>query len=116
MNIVFDLTYIYVRAKLYGLIDERKLPLWRFLREKPFVDLKPTLVVLNNFKFGAFSEPIEKRKRKHVDITGDKVPSLVLQERFKEVENYIIAENKAFLEVLKEVASHLQKLKPRLSG
>jgi len=56
VNIVFDLAFIYTRAKLYKLVSK---PFKDILRQKPFIDLKPMLVIINKGRFGEYTKFVD---------------------------------------------------------
>jgi len=60
VNVLFDLTFLYKRAKYYGLID---IPYWKILRDKPFIDLKTPLVLMNNLKFKEYDSIVKKNSQ-----------------------------------------------------
>jgi len=58
VNLVYDIIFIYERARLYGLVSK---PLTDILHEKPFIDIKPILVIINNCEFRNYNKIIDSK-------------------------------------------------------
>ena len=89
--IQYDFFVLYYRAMQYNIsIDANN-----FLRKHPFIDIKPILVILNKLKFkGSALHNFTGKKS-----SGANIFSLYENKKFDEIEQYIIEESEAFLDL-----------------
>jgi len=71
VNLVYGLAFIYTRARRYRLVSE---PLVDILRWKPFIDLKPVLVIINKGRFGEYTKFVDMYAE--TKVRGGDVPIL----------------------------------------
>lgn len=69
--------------------------------EKPYIDLKPALVMINNFKFGDYDKLVDRHMK--VRVSSRLTPQLYVECMYEEIETYVKEEAKAVIEVLKKI-------------
>jgi hypothetical protein len=111
VNLLYDVIFLYERARLHGLVDG---PLARILREKPFIDLKPVLVVLNDCEFKGYNRFIDMYMT--TKTRGRDIPELYAKKEYKRIVEYIRDEYQATVKVLKQVRETLARLRSQLEG
>lgn len=111
VNLVYDIIFIYERARLYGLVSK---PLTDLLHEKPFIDIKPILVIINNCEFRNYNKIIDNKMM--VSLTGSDIPILYAKKEYKKIEEYIKEEYRVTLEILKQIQEILIESKDNLLG
>jgi hypothetical protein len=104
-NLIFDIIFLYERAVHHRLINKEYLPLSKALRKKPFLDLKPSLVMLNNFKFTNYGEIIDKCMKS--GSKSEDVPNFYRNKRFDEIDKYVKDEFNATLKVFTRICNML---------
>ena len=104
-NLIFDFHFLSERAKLYNfpVID------LKFLYEQPFFDIKPLLVIINNFKFTAYSSVLKETK-----IKNKQIPPLYEDKLYDQLIDYIIEERDIFAEAFVNLRREMPKLKETL--
>lgn len=95
-NLLFDIIFIYKRAKFYGLFS-RSLP--NILHEKPFIDIKPILVMLNNNDFMNYNQIIKK----DIHVRNRDIPILYARKQYNEITAYIREEYEKTINILKRI-------------
>jgi len=99
-NIVqFDFLVLYYRARKYKI----KLDPLFLLQEKPFIDIKPMILFLNNLRFKGSG--IDNFTAK--SSSGKMVRDLYLQKKYSEIEQYIIEETNAILDLIQWLIKYL---------
>jgi hypothetical protein len=111
VNLVYDIIFIYERARLYGLVSK---PLTDILHEKPFIDIKPILVIINNCEFRNYNKIIDSKMM--VGLAGSDIPILYAKKEYKKIEEYIREEYRVTLEILKQIQEILIKSRDNLLG
>jgi hypothetical protein len=104
VNLLYDLIFLYKRARLYRLVNR---PLADILRDKAFIDLKPILVILNNCEFRGYSRFIDIHMT--TKTKGQDIPVLYARGEYDGIVKYIKDEYQATLKVLKQVKEILAK-------
>ena len=101
-RIRFDLTFIMERAHRHGLRDWDPAWLRRFWFRKPMLDLGNILVLMNGGRFdgSSIANFVDKRP-------SSEVPVLYRQGKFREILDYVAAEEEATIALLAEVRSML---------
>jgi hypothetical protein len=111
VNLLYDMIFLYKRARLYRLIGR---PLADILRDKPFIDLKPILVIFNNCEFRGYGRFIDMHM---VTKTGGQdIPVLYAKKEYGKIVEYIRDEYQATVRVLKQVKEVLAKHALLLGG
>jgi len=111
VNLLYDLIFLYKRARLYRLINR---PLADILRDKAFIDLKPILVILNNCEFRGYGKFIDMHMI--TETRGQDIPILYAKGEYGKIVEYIKDEYQATLKVLKQVKGILAKYASQLEG
>jgi len=103
VNLAFDFRFLYHRVKylMPQYVKQGKISLEYLMWDKPYIDLKPALVIINNFKFGEYDKLVEKYMK--VRVSGRLIPQLYVEGRYEEIETYVKEEAKAVIEVLKKI-------------
>jgi len=111
VNILFDFNFLYHRVKylMPDYIDRGGLTMDYLLREKPFIDLKPTLVMMNNLRFGGYDRFVNMFM--NIETSGRDVPHLYTEGKYDEILQYIEEEARATILVFREVYQHIKTLK-----
>lgn len=103
----FDTTYLYHRARKYGLLTDFDLEV--FIREKPMVDLRSVLILMNDLEFrGSGLHEFTTKLR------GDQIPYWYQNQEYDRILEYIDREQTAFIGLLREVRPTLMILGDRL--
>jgi len=105
VNLIYDILFIYTRAKHYKLVNK---PFIDILRSKPFIDLKPILVIINRGEFREFTKFVGRYKQ--TEIRGNDVPTLYARKDYDSIVKYVKDEYQAVLEVLKQIKKALERL------
>jgi len=108
VNLIYDLSFIYTRARRYKLVSK---PFIDILRSKPFIDLKPVLVIINKGEFREFTKFVDRYMQ--TGIRGSDVPMLYAKGDYDSIVKYIKDKYQAVLEGLKQIKEALEKLKPQ---
>ena len=104
-NLLFDLTFLFEKFRKYNL--PLKQTLSEYLYNKPLIDLKYTLIMINGLNFkGASLDQMTNKKQ-----SGREVPTWYANKDYKRIEEYIIQETEAFLEFFEKCNKHLSQLK-----
>jgi len=111
INLLYDMVFLYKRARLYRLVDR---PLTDILRDKAFIDLKPILVILNNCEFRGYNKFIDAHMI--TETRGQDIPVLYAKREHGAIVEYIKDEYQATLKVLKQVKELLAKHASLLEG
>lgn len=111
VNLLYDVIFLYKRARLYRLVDR---PLADILRDKAFIDLKPILVILNNCEFRGYSRFIDMHMI--TKTRGQDIPVLYAKGEYGGIVEYIKDEYQATVKVLKQVKKLLEKYTSLLGG
>ncbi len=111
VNLLFDLIFLYKRARLYRLVNR---PLAGILRDKAFIDLKPILVMLNNCEFRGYNRFIDMHMT--TKTRGQDIPTLYAKGEYDKIVEYVRDEYQATLKVLKQVKGILAKYASLLEG
>ena len=90
-NLMFDFHFLETRSKKYGL---NGYDLY-YCRERPFLDLKNNLVVINDGTFRGYSRILDNGSLDDVDV-----PELYKEEKYQEILDYIKTERDFFLAAL----------------
>jgi len=107
VNLIFDLVFIYTRARHYKLVSE---PFADILHWKPFIDLKPVLVIINKGKFVEYNKFVDMY-RVETKIRGVDMPILFKNGDYESIVKYVKDEYQATLKVLRQIKDILEKLK-----
>lgn len=99
-NFIFDLTFIFEKFKKYNL----KCPeLSEYLYKKPFIDIKYSLVLMNDFEFkGSGLDNFTAKK-----TNGRDIPIWYQNKEYSKIEDYIKNETEAFLDFLSKLSFNL---------
>jgi len=110
INILFDFGFLYHRVKylMPNYIECGRLTIDYLFHEKPFIDLKPVLVMMNNLRFGGYNELVDKLM--NIKISGRDIPHLYTEGRYDEILRYIEEEARAVILVFRKVYEHLKTL------
>ncbi|MCD6383399.1 MAG: hypothetical protein J7L88_02940 [Thermoplasmata archaeon] len=103
----FNLPFIFsfIRERAWIKLDRKISANWLFGR-KPYLDLKPVLVILNRGSFkGANLELVADLK-----CPGERIPQLYEEKRYKEIEEAIQDEAEKFIRFYQRVKSLLPTL------
>jgi len=111
LNTFFDLMFLYYRTRLLN-PELVKITFEEFIYSKPFIDLKPILVIMNDFEFRELSKPVKDRVYEKTKITGKDIPSLYVENKYEEIENYVKAEAEEVIKLAREAYRVLNGLKP----
>ena len=104
-NLIFDLTFLWEKFKKYNL--PLKQTLSEYLYNKPLIDLKYTLIMINGLNFkGASLDQMTNKKQ-----SGKEVPNWYKNKDYDKIIGYITQETEAFLEFFEKCNKHLSKLK-----
>ena len=108
VNLMFDFRFLYHRVKylIPQYVRLGKITLDYLIWEKPFIDLKPILVMLNNFGFKDYSKIIDKYMK--INIQGKQIPYLYVEGKYEEIEAYIREEAKVTIEFLRKIYEFLK--------
>lgn len=103
-NHIYDFKFLFEKFNKYGLncpyLDD-------YLYNKPLIDLKYTLVMINGLNFkGASLDQMTNKKQ-----SGREVPNWYANKDYKKIEEYIIQETESFLEFFEKCNKHLSQLK-----
>lgn len=105
-NLLFDFNFINERTKKYGLtgmtLDHCK--------NRPFIDLKYTLILMNDGRFKNYSDILKRG----VNIENAILPTLYHNREYSVIENYIQQEAKSFIHIYSKLRKELPKLKVQL--
>lgn len=115
-NLIFDLTFIFEKFEKYNLPlkfefcnkngKDKYSCLSELLYDKPMVDLKYILVIMNNFQFvGSGLDKMTNKKQE-----GKVIPEYYKKKEYKKIDEYIQDEFFSFMEALKKIREHLRKL------
>jgi hypothetical protein len=104
VNLLYDVVFLYKRARLYRLVDR---PLADILRDKAFIDLKPVLVILNDCEFKGYNKFIDAHMA--TETRGQDIPVLYSKGEHERIVKYIEDEYQATLKVLKQIKGVLVK-------
>lgn len=102
-NLIFDLTFLWAKFEKYSLYAPT---LSEFLFNKPLIDIKYTLIIMNNLQFKGSG--LDKMTNKKTD--GRNIPIWYKEKKYDLIENYIKQEAESFLEFFKMLANELPKL------
>ena len=103
-NLIFDLTFLWSKFKKYDL-DAPLLSKW--LYEHPIIDIKYTLIIMNNLQFKGSG--LDKMTNKKTD--GRNIPIWYNDKKYNLIEDYIKDETEAFLDFFSMLAIELPKLR-----
>ncbi|HEY0090094.1 MAG TPA: ribonuclease H-like domain-containing protein [Candidatus Lokiarchaeia archaeon] len=103
-NLLFDLTFLFERFKIYGL--DVPFSLSDFLYKKPIIDLKYSLIIANNLEFK--NSGLDKMTNKETD--GRNIPIFYNNKEYDKIESYIKQETESFIECLQKVQINLKEL------
>lgn len=104
-NIIFDLTFLFERAKIKGITIPCTLS--EYLYNKPMVDLKHLLIMTNGLNFkGAGLDKMTNKK-----TNGRDIPLWFKNKEYSKIEEYIDDETKSFLEFFQKCMLHLTQLR-----
>jgi len=106
-NLMFDFCLLDRRMRHYGL---GKIGL-KFLHDRPILDLKPVLVMLNNGRFKDFQKIIPQTN----PTKNEDIPILYKQEKYPQIIQYVIDESRDFLKAYQILKREISKLRPLLS-
>jgi hypothetical protein len=108
----FDLPFTIVRAKILGLVDWEADEILSYFYNKPAIDIKPIVVLLNKGEFkGANLRTFTTKKRKGVEVT-----ELYQQKKYEEILSYIEEETTAFLGLYQQLRKELGNLGDRVTA
>jgi len=120
VNLAFDFRFLYHRVKylMPDYVEKNKLTLEYLVWQKPYIDLKPILIIVNDFRFEGYDRLVEEHMkleaREEPVLTGGTIPHLYISGKYDEIERYIRIEAKATIEVLRRVYRILKENYPRL--
>lgn len=106
-NLDFDYCYLYRRAQIYGTLGDT--PLDYLIREKPRIDLRNIMVLMNDFSFRGSGLHTFTQK-----VKGDQIPYWYRNQEYERILEYIDLEQREFIHLLREVRSVLVVLGDRL--
>jgi len=109
VNTTYDLAFIYARARRYKLVSK---PLAEVLHWKPFIDLKPVLVMINEGRFKDYDRFVDMY-RAETRTRGADVSILFAKGDYDSIVEYVKDEYQATLKALKHIKEALEKLKPQ---
>lgn len=108
-NLTFDLCFLYRRALKHDLVPDIGVPLDYVLREKPRIDIRDILVLMNDFSFrGSGLHSFTKKLR------GNHIPYWYGNEQYDRILEYVDLEQREFISLLREVRPVLMILGDRL--
>jgi len=102
-NLGYDFIVIYNRVKKLLKTEDLR---WEFLLHgKPKIDLKYTLIILNNGEFKGWNKILDKG--------GDnkKIKDWYEKKEYDKIENYILKEGKNFIKTYKDIKKHILEYK-----
>jgi len=120
VNLAFDFRFLYHRVKylMPDYVEKNKLTLEYLVWQKPYIDLKPILVMVNDFRFEGYDRLVEEHMkletREKLVLTGSAIPYLYVSGKYKEIEEYVRSEAEATMEILRRIYKILKENSPRL--
>lgn len=102
-NLLFDFNFINERAKKYGLIGTD----FAYCCERPHIDMKHILVMLNNGRFKGYSNVLGKGTQ----LDNTSIPQLYKEQKYEEIIKYIELEARNTIEFYNILTKNLPKLK-----
>jgi len=105
VDLLYDFAFLYHRTKqlLPEVVSCGRLTVDYFLMEKPFVDLKHILVMVERFVFRCYDSIIEFRAKEKSGYTREYVPRLYLEDKYDETLKYVRAKAEVVLDLLREL-------------
>ena len=100
-NLLFEFYFLGCKVQHY-LKKEWSL---QFIKEKPFLDVKHILIVMNYGRFGGYDALLGKTRE------GPKVAQWCREGKHKEIEEYVRREAKAFIESYQVLKREIPKIK-----
>jgi len=107
-NLLFDFSFLNTRFDRYGLA---KLDL-HYWYERPFVDIKPILVVINEGKFVGYNKLLKKDNA--LAEMNKQIPQFYKEEKYLEIIKYIEGETKVFIKAYQVLKKELPSLAKHL--
>jgi hypothetical protein len=104
-NVIFHITFLHKRCEYYGLSDR---PLWKVLYNKPFIDLKPVLVIANKMRFTGYDSSIEDKMM----IKSRDIPTLYSEGKYDDIIRHIYDKYKVVLGILQDACKLIASLHP----
>jgi hypothetical protein len=95
-NVLFDITFTYKRARFYKLVTK---PFSEIITNKPFVDIKHILIVLNDGFIRGYNH-VKKDEMKS-GIRNKNIPEFYINKQYDRIITYIQDEFNATIQVLK---------------
>ena len=102
-NHLFDLRFLLEKFKKYCKWEPKDI--MAFMFQKPFIDIKYTLVMANNlsFKNAGLDQMIGKIR------DGSKIPEWYQNKEYKRIEEYIKQETESFIKFFQEIIPFLRE-------
>ena len=98
-NLLFDFNFMNERLNRYGL-EGMDL---RHCTERPFINLKYTLVLMNDGQFRGYTDILNQ----NATITNTEIPGLYENEEYNKIVEYIVEEAEAFTEFFSKLKKKL---------
>jgi len=105
VDLLHDFAFLYHRTKqlLPEVVRSGRLTVDYLLMEKPFIDLKHILVMVERFVFRCYDSTIEFRAKEKSGYTREYVPRLYLEGKYDEILKYVRAKAEVVLDLLREL-------------
>lgn len=104
-NLIFDITFIIKKFIKYGLMKKEN-EIIDFLFKKPYLDVKPLFIFINNNSFKGSGLDVLTNK-KH---SGNYALEMYSKKEYKLLEEYITQETESFLEAIRKVFNKINQL------
>lgn len=106
-NFLFDFRFLIEKFKKYKL--PIKEDILEFLYEKPFIDIKNILILMNNLSFsGSGLDKMTNKER-----NGDIIPQWYSEKKYDLIEDYIKQETLSFFQAFQVIYKNLTSFKLR---
>jgi hypothetical protein len=106
-NLIFDFSFILMKFEQYGLSVGDKMD---FMFQRPYIDLRHTLVIANQMSFKGSS--LSNLTTKKDD--GMVIPNYFKEKKYDLIDAYIRQETEAFLKAFQTTIEHNKILKEKL--